>query len=398
MHVRLDASNATASGDETVTFRADRPVRLLVFRVWAAGPLPAREGTRIHVGAVREQGRELAARRPNPTTLVVPLGRTLRAGDAVTVSLPWTLQLPAGAFDRIAKTGDVFRLGSFFPLLAWDPRRGWVTDRPATIPGETSTSPVADFDVTVDAPAGDRVLATGEEESPGRFRARAVRDFALAAGPFTLATATAHVPDPVRVTVGAAGPVVQKPQAYAAAAARALTRLSRLYGAYPWPSLSASVTVDLAGSGIEYPNMIFLGPGPVSFLTTHETAHQWFYSLVGNDQAHDPWLDEGLASWAQGRAGFPYPRRPIPPAARGHMGAPMTYWDRHGAAYGAGVYAQSVAALRSLGAPAKVDCALRAYVARNAYGIAEPSDLLAALRRFFPRADAVLRRFGVRRP
>jgi len=69
----------------------------------------------------------------------------------------------------------------------------------------------------------------------------------------------------------------------------------------------------------------------------------------------------------------------IPPAARGHMGAPMTYWDRHGAAYGAGVYAQSVAALRSLGAPAKVDCALRAYVARNAYGIAEPSDLLAAL-------------------
>jgi hypothetical protein len=394
MHVRLDASNATASGDETVTFSAGRPLRVLIFRVWAAGPLPLREGTRIHVGAVTERGRELTAQRPNPTTLVVPLGRTLGAGEEVAVSVPWTLRLPAGAFDRIAKTGDVFRLGSFFPLLAWDPRRGWVSDPPATIPGEASTSPVADFDVTVDAPAGDRVLATGEEVSPGHFRAHAVRDFALAAGPFAIATATAHAPNPVRVTVGAAGPVAQKPQLYAAAAARALERLSRLYGPYPWPSLSASLTVDLAGSGIEYPGMIFLGPGPARFVATHETAHQWFYSLVGNDQARDPWLDEGLASWAQGRAGFPYPRRRIPAAARGHMGASMTYWDRHPRAYGAGVYAQSVAALRSLGAPEKVDCALRLYVARNAYSIAQPSDLLAALRRFFPKVDSVLRRFG----
>src|SRR5205814_8085548 len=101
--------------------------------------------------------------------------------------------------------------------------------------------------------------ARGEGVSPGRCRARAVRDFALAAGPFTIARTPTHAPDPVRVAVGSAGPVVQRPQAYAAAAARALTRLSRLYGPYPWPSLSASVTVDLAGRGIEYPHIIFLG-------------------------------------------------------------------------------------------------------------------------------------------
>ncbi len=30
----------------------------------------------------------------------------------------------------------------------------------------------------------------------------------------------------------------------------------------------------------------------------HEAAHEWFYSLVGNDQVKDPWLDESLAQYA----------------------------------------------------------------------------------------------------
>src|SRR5262249_53067531 len=129
------------------------------------------------------------------------------------------------------------------------------------------------------------------------------------------------------------------------------------------------------------------------FLVAHETAHQWFYSLVGNDQARDPWLDEGLASWAQGSIGFPYPRRPF---ARGRLGEPMTYWDRHPSDYAAGVYAQGVAALRALGDPARVDCALRTYVRREAYGIARPADLIAALGTEFPNAATVLARYGAR--
>jgi aminopeptidase N len=186
-------------------------------------------------------------------------------------------------------------------------------------------------------------------------------------------------------------------------ALQSLATTTDRYGPYPYRVLSFCILE--AGRGFsdarEYPGFILLlldhGYSPTTHEdVAHEIGHQWFYGLVGNDQGRDPWLDEGLASWAQGRAGFPYPRRPIPPAARGHMGASMTYWDRHGRAYGAGVYAQSVAALESLGTPEKVDCALRAYVARNAYSIAQPADLLAALRRFFPRAEAVLRRFGVR--
>ncbi|HEX2922473.1 MAG TPA: M1 family aminopeptidase [Chloroflexota bacterium] len=41
------------------------------------------------------------------------------------------------------------------------------------------------------------------------------------------------------------------------------------------------------------------GSGSYSEYTVgHEMAHQWFYSIVGDDQVHDPWLDEALASYA----------------------------------------------------------------------------------------------------
>ena len=30
----------------------------------------------------------------------------------------------------------------------------------------------------------------------------------------------------------------------------------------------------------------------------HETAHQWWYGLVGNDEYHYPWLDEALTEYS----------------------------------------------------------------------------------------------------
>ncbi len=35
----------------------------------------------------------------------------------------------------------------------------------------------------------------------------------------------------------------------------------------------------------------------LTILTPHELSHQWFYSLIGNDQAKEPWLDEALATY-----------------------------------------------------------------------------------------------------
>src|SRR5206468_11046822 len=135
-----------------------------------------------------------------------------------------------------------------------------------------------------------------------------------------------------------------------AAAREALRSLSERYGRYPWRTYTIVVPPDLRAVGIEYPTLSFVGiSGYGRLIVNHETAHQWFYSLVGNDQARDPWLDETLATWGQTRLGsleFP-PRLSVPAYAAKHVGSPMTYWDRYPAWYFYGVYGEGVKALHS---------------------------------------------------
>jgi hypothetical protein len=74
----------------------------------------------------------------------------------------------------------------------------------------------------------------------------------------------------------------------------------------------------------------------------------------------------------------------------------MTYWERRQSSYYRSVYVQGAQALMALGPLDKVDCALRHVVARNAYRVARPADVIAALSVVFPDAAAVFARYGVR--
>jgi aminopeptidase N len=145
--------------------------------------------------------------------------------------------------------------------------------------------------------------------------------------------------------------------------------------------------------------MIFLGSGSVVRATTHEVAHQWFYSLVGNDQGRDPVLDEGLATYVQAELDRIWPffaNLPDPRSLLRRTGEPMTYWrDRPRGLYALAVYVNGARMLRALGHPADVTCALRRYVAANAYGIATQADLARALEARVPGARRVLAAYGI---
>ncbi|MCU1373277.1 MAG: uncharacterized protein JWO68_563, partial [Actinomycetia bacterium] len=101
--LRVDVRPAanTVSGDLTVRFTPDVATDRLVFRLWPNGPKLAQAGARLDAGPVSlDGGAGTPGQRPDPTTLVVPLGRTLAAHHAVTASLPWTLTLPGAVSDR----------------------------------------------------------------------------------------------------------------------------------------------------------------------------------------------------------------------------------------------------------------------------------------------------------
>jgi hypothetical protein len=289
------------------------------------------------------------------------------------------------------------RLGTFLPVLAWEPGVGWAREPATPLFAEAATSPVADYAVVLTLPDGVEALATGTPDGDGTWRAEAVRDFAVTVGRFDTATAEADLPEPVAVTVGVHEGVDEDPQAFLARVVSSLEFFAFRYGAYPLDSFSLALTPALSG-GIEFPGHVMQGADTIGRTTSHEVAHQWFYGLVGNNQGRDPVLDEGLASYAEARfedtVGL-FQARAIPPDAVGQAGQPMTYWTGREGSYYRGVYVQGSAALASLGDVGSVDCALRHYVADNRYRIATTADLLAAAQLVFPDAAPVLAGYGI---
>jgi hypothetical protein len=395
--VRVHAGLRRVTGSLRVTFTPERPTDRVVFRLWANSPFLGNKGARLTVGSVKLDGANAAVSRPDPTTLV--LTRAIAANATVRVSMTFELRLPGGSRDRLYGGGPAARFGSFFPLLAWDPDEGWQTDPPSAIGWEAWTSPAADFEVTVSAPRGLQVLASGDRVAPTRWRAHGIRDFALAVGRFVVVRDTAAAPGPVRVVVAVEPRDRSSAGRFLAWTRAALESHARRFGPYPWKTFTL-VGMDMDRFSYEYPTLVFQSttdPTPLKG-TAHEVAHQWFYSLVGNNQSRDPWLDETLAEWGKVRfAGIlaAAVANPMAAPARRQLGQPMPFWDRFPIPVLIdGVYTQGVQALASLGEPNVVDCALRLYAAQNAYGIAAPGDLLRALETFFPDARQKLEAFG----
>ena len=386
------------SGDVSVRFTPDLATDRLVFRLWPNGPRIAGAGGQLTTGDVTVDGRSTPANLENPTTLVVPLGRVLPAGVAVTAAMPWQLRLPGPIDDRVARAGNALRIGSFFPILPWEPGTGWALDPPTAAYAEAATAPAADFTMSVTAPEGYTVLASGAPDGRGTWTGTGMREVALSAGRFRIATVTARGPDPVPVTVGVEEDLALAPQPFADKVARAIEEFSSRYGPYPWPEYTLGITAGLRG-GVEFPGHVMQGPGTIGRTTSHEVAHQWFYALAGNDQGRDPWIDEALATFAEWRFEGTLEAmksQAIPPSVRGRAGEPMTFWAPREGLYSVGVYIQGAQALAALGPPDLVDCALRIHAAINAFRIAKPADVIRAVSAVFPNPTPTLAAYGIK--
>jgi hypothetical protein len=396
LRIRIMPGLLSANGRLTVSFAPAVATDRVVFRLWPNSPYYVARGARLTVHAVTVDGHAVPVARPDPTTLVVR--RPLRAHERTTVSLDWALQLPKTRGLQL-HGGRAARLVSFFPELAWN-GHGWATEPPVPTDSFWPTSPAADFDARITVPSGLGVLATGEERGDGRWRASGVRDFGLAVGSFRIGTTKIAAPRPIRVTVGVERRSAASLHDFLDYASRSLRFYARTYGDFPWSTYSLAVMADPEGLfGTAYPTIGFFGDQSL-VLVPHETAHQWFYSLVGNDQSRDPWISEGLSTWAQTGPESSLASMlatPVPAQVRNRIGQPMTFWSGYDfETLRAGLYVQTAQALASLGSAATVNCALRSFVVRNAYRTAVPRDLLASLRRFVPDAERKLRARGAR--
>jgi aminopeptidase N len=279
---------------------------------------------------------------------------------------------------------------------------------------EMSVAEAADTDITVIAPKADTVVANGVAEKPVAvsstqrswyFTNPTARDVLVVVGPLQVVTGTVVTPaGNVPVTVAQAPRLVGAPEQTMQEVRRALPLLVKHYGKYPFASLTIASVPGLFGSGIEYPSMYLLGEDADQAVITHESAHMWFYGMVGDDQSLHPWLDEAFATAAEKLVDVQLfngtlaltPDDEQALAGTRPVDSPVSAFVGNLIAYDDVVYAKGGAALvkaRTTAGAAPYDAAIRCYVNAHAWTVAAPSDVAAAFKNL-PAALAVLRTAG----
>jgi aminopeptidase N len=183
-------------------------------------------------------------------------------------------------------------------------------NEPATY-GEHLVYDSASFDVMVDFKGEiNPIVAASGAEMPGEAGKRFVldkgRSFALSFSPDYLIKS--QDVDGVTVLSYYYAANALGGQAALDATVRALQIFSRDFGSYPHASLS--IVQEETAFSMEYDGLYFLerplyfgySGANTDFLPTiaaHETAHQWWFGLVGTDQANQPWLDEALSTYSE---------------------------------------------------------------------------------------------------
>lgn len=245
------------------------------------------------------------------TILRIKLPEPLVPGDSISIQFKYKVIIPP-AGDRFGY-GDVnINMGNWYPIAAVYDDEGWNLDKYYSV-GDPFYSDVSDYIVNIKAPEEYIIAASGyllEERAEGgyknwKFHGSNMRDFAFVAGNNFL-IAEDKVGDTVIKSYYYKGHEKRGKEALDFGK-RAIEIFNSTYGKYPYPTYSVVETEF--PSGMEYPGLVYISTmyydnaysaDHLIYTTIHETAHQWWYGVVGNDQIDEAWLDEGFATYSEG--------------------------------------------------------------------------------------------------
>lgn len=173
--------------------------------------------------------------------------------------------------------------------------------------GDPFYSDVANYNVNITYPNNYIVAHTGYETSNTSLdenrkilsaSAKCVRDFAL-----VLSNKFNVIEDTVEdVLVKYYYYNDTSPEYSLNTACASIRTFNNLFGKYPYSTYSV-VETNFVHGGMEYPNLVYISDAidnvqDYQNTIIHETAHQWWYGIVGNSAYHYGWLDEGLTEYS----------------------------------------------------------------------------------------------------
>lgn len=274
---------------------------------------PSRHTGVFELGHISDhRGRELTEFALDSGYLYIPTESIAVDDRLLSFRIDYTLNLPSQP-SKNGYTKNQTNLGDWYPFIPpYHDHYGWLAYEPSTV-GEHLVYDAADFDIflrIVNAPKDIVVAASAQPESVDgteyNFKLHFARSFSISISPF-YQTLSASVGNIV-VNSYFFKQDEQAGEAVLQASTAALELFQKEFSPYPFKSLSIVEAEFL--DGMEYHGLYFLGQeyyreyagSPRSYLVSlaaHETAHQWWYGTVGNDQAMEPWLDESLCTYSE---------------------------------------------------------------------------------------------------
>ncbi len=258
-----------------------------------------------------------------PTFFRVSLPAPAAPGEAVHIDLAYRVLIPPiekTAWPPNGTTGwtpDLIQAGEWTPVpTPYVEGEGWAT-WPYHPVGDPTFYRLVNYTLTVRAEQGVVVASSGPiyglggypglgEDGLWHFRVERARGVALFASPryAVLIDET----DGVSLTSTYLPEHIDAARAALDIAKQSIALFEELYGPYPYHSL-AIVENGFFG-GMEYSALISITdyayttytgepPSLLHALVSHETAHQWWYGSVGNNQAEQGWLDETIAFYSE---------------------------------------------------------------------------------------------------
>lgn len=242
------------------------------------------------------------------------------------VYIEFTLKLPLGT-DRIGYFSDIYSFTNWYPILSiYDSQTKRWDENPFHPIGESNYANSSNYDVTLNVSKDMKVASTGIDKNINyknnvktlNIKAENVRDFVFIMSPKFKVISKEINGTKVNSFYYEENDedknlCKKKASVILDAAADSLDFFSNKFGKYPFEEYDV-VETYLSGGAMEYPQLIQMGnyrfdtenlsceigthiPFEIE-AAVHETGHQWWFSLVGNNEFKESFLDESLTVYS----------------------------------------------------------------------------------------------------